>query len=129
MELSEYFDNHRGTGILATADGDGHVNTAIYSRPHFFEDGTVGFIMRNRLSHANLQSNPFVSYLFMEHGAKYKGKRLYLRKVREEKETERLYMLRRRKNSSDDDPENDPKFLVFFTVEKVRPLVGDEAQT
>ena len=129
MELAEYFDNRRGTGILATADGDGRVNTAIYSRPHFIEDGTVAFIMRDRLSHANLQSNPFVSYLYIEEGEKYKGKRLYLRKVREEKETERLYELRRRKYPSDDDPETDPKFLVFFTIEEVLPLLGSEAKT
>ncbi len=129
MELSEYFDNRRGICILSTADGDGRLNTDIYSRPHFFEDGTVAFIMRDRLSHANLQSNPFVSYLYIEEGEKYRGKRLYLQKVGEEKETERLYKLRRRKYPSDDDPENDPKFLVFFTVEKVRPLLGNEAKT
>jgi hypothetical protein len=128
MELSEYFHNRRGTGILATADANGHVNAAIYSRPHFIEDGTVALIMRDRLSHANLQSNPYASFLFMENGEKYKGKRLYLRKVREEKETARLYELRRRKYPSDDDPENDPKFLVFFTIEKVLPLLGSEAK-
>ena len=128
MELSEYFYNRRGTGILATADANGHVNAAIYSRPHFIEDGTVALIMRDRLSHANLQSNPHASFLFMENGEKYKGKRLYLRKVREEKETARLYELRRRKYPSDDDPENDPKFLVFFTIEKVLPLLGSEAK-
>ena len=128
MELSEYFYNRRGTGILATADANGHVNAAIYSRPHFIEDGTVALIMRDRLSHANLQSNPYASFLFMENGEKYKGKRLYLRKVREEKETARLYELRRRKYPSDDDPENDPKFLVFFTIEKVLPLLGSEAK-
>ena len=128
MELSEYFHNRRGTGILATADASGHVNAAIYSRPHFIEDGTVALIMRDRLSHANLQSNPYASFLFMENGEKYKGKRLYLRKVREEKKTARLYELRRRKYPSDDDPENDPKFLVFFTIEKVLPLLGSEAK-
>jgi hypothetical protein len=128
MELSEYFHNRRGTGILATADANGHVNAAIYSRPHFIEDGTVALIMRDRLSHANLQSNPYASFLFMENGEKYKGKRLYLRKVREEKETARLYELRRRKYPSDDDPENDPKFLVFFTIEKVLPLLGSEVK-
>ena len=128
MELSEYFHNRRGTGILATADANGHVNAAIYSRPHFIEDGTVALIMRDRLSHANLQSNPYASFLFMENGEKYKGKRLYLRKVREEKETARLYELRRRNYPSDDDPENDPKVLVFFTIEKVLPLLGSEAK-
>jgi hypothetical protein len=125
MELPQYFENVNGIGVLATADGNGHVNSAIYAKPHFMEDGTLAFIMRDRLSHANLQSNPFASYLFVEHRRGYSGKRLYLKKIREEKETERLYELRRRRFSSDTDPEKDPKFLVFFELMQVRPLLGD----
>jgi len=125
MELSHYFKNTKGLGVLATADDGGRVDTAIYSRPHFMEDGTLAFIMKDRLSHANLQTNPFASFLFVEEGRGYQGKRLYLRKVREEKETERLYSLRRRMSSSEADPENDPRFLVFFELERERPLVGD----
>ena len=125
MELSDYFETTKGLGVLATADSGGRVDTAIYSRPHFMEDGTLAFIMKNRLSHANLQANPFASYLFVEEGGGYKGKRLYLRKVAEEEETERLYRLRRRMTPPDADPENDPRFLVFFELERVRPLVGD----
>lgn len=125
MELAQYFKNTKGLGVLATADDDGRVDTAIYSRPHFMEDGTLAFIMKDRLSHANLQTNPFASFLFVEEGRGYQGKRLYLRKVGEEKETERLYSLRRRMSSSEADPENDPRFLVFFELERVRPLVGD----
>lgn len=125
MELADYFESSKGLGVLATADDAGQVDTAVYSRPHFMEDGSIAFIMRDRLSHANLQTNPYASYLFVEEGPGYKGKRLYLRKVREEKETERLYAMRRRSYPSDDDPEQDPKFLVFFELERVRPLVGD----
>jgi hypothetical protein len=126
MELSQYFENINGIGVLATADGNGHVNSAIYAKPHFMEDGTLAFIMRDRLSHANLQSNPFASYLFVEHRRGYNGKRIYLKKLREEKETERLYELRRRRFSPDSDPEKDPKFLVFFELVRVRPLLGDD---
>jgi hypothetical protein len=125
MELAYYFKTTKGLGVLATADEDGRVDTAIYSRPHFMEDGTLAFIMKDRLSHANLQANPFASFLFVEKGRGYQGKRLYLRKVGEEKETERLYSLRRRESPPDADPENDPRFLVFFELERVRPLVGD----
>jgi len=125
MDLADYFKNAKGMGVLATADNSGVVDTAIYSRPHFMEDGTVAFIMRDRLSHANLQTNPHASYLFVEAGQGYNGKRLYLQKVGEEKETERLYALRRRTTPADEDPADDPKFLVFFEIERVRPLVGD----
>ena len=125
MELAAYFEATKGLGVLATADGGGRVDTAIYSRPHFMEDGTLAFIMKDHLSHANLQTNPFASFLFVEEGRGYQGKRLYLRKVGEEKETERLYSLRRRMSSPEADPENDPRFLVFFELEQVRPLLGD----
>ena len=125
MELSEYFESAQGIGVLATANGGGVVDTAVYSRPHFMEDGTLAFIMKERLSYANLMANPFASYLFIEAGSGYKGKRLYLRKVAEEKETERLYRLRRRISPPGNDPETDVRYLVFFELERVRPLVGD----
>jgi hypothetical protein len=57
MDLKEYFENTKGVGVLATADGDGKVDAAVYARPHFTEDGTLAVIMRDRLSHLNLQSN------------------------------------------------------------------------
>jgi acyl-CoA thioesterase FadM len=58
MELSQYFESVNGIGVLATADGNGHVNSAIYAKPHFMEDGTLAFIMRDRLSHANRSPIP-----------------------------------------------------------------------
>ena len=65
MTIKEYFDTTKGLGILSTADSDGKVDAAIYARPHFMEDGTLAFIMRDRLSHHNLQSNPHAVYLFV----------------------------------------------------------------
>jgi len=51
MDLKKYFDTNHGTGVLATADKDGMVDATIYSRPHVFEDGTVAFLMRERLTY------------------------------------------------------------------------------
>jgi hypothetical protein len=123
MTLSEYFNNTKGIGVLSTADKDGKVNAAIYSRPHCMDDGSLAFIMRNRLTHLNIQSNPHAVFLFKEDGPEYKGKRLYLTKIREEEETELLYQLRKKRYEMDKDP-TDPKFLVFFKLEKELPLVG-----
>ena len=95
-ELKEYFEKASGHGVLATASGDGHSNQAVFARPHFMEDGTVAFIMPHKLTHKNLQENPHAAYLFMEGGPGYKGKRVYLTKVREEQDTELLHALRRR---------------------------------
>ena len=75
MSLSEYFENTEGFGVLATADKDGRVDAAVYARPHILEDGTVAMIMRDRLTHHNLQSNPHATYLFAKKtpGTKAKG--------------------------------------------------------
>ena len=124
MDLQKYFEKNKGTGVLATADSEGRVDAAIYARPHFMEDGTLAFIARDRLTHDNLLSNPYAVYLFIEQGHGYNGKRLFLKKVGEEKETERLYELKRREYPSDANTEEDPKFLVFFALERVLSLVG-----
>jgi hypothetical protein len=124
MELKNYFETTSGTGIFSTADKNGNVDAAIYSRPHFLEGDTLAFIMRDRLSHKNLESNPHAVYLFIEEGSGYnKGTRLYLTKVKEEKNSERIEALKRRKKQSD--PCED-KFLVFFELERQRPLIGDD---
>jgi hypothetical protein len=121
MELKEYFENTEGRGILATADGDGKVDAAIYARPHFMDDGNIALIMRDRLTHHNLQSNSHACYMFIEKGPGYKGKRFFLTKVREEQNSELLQSLRRRQYISEQD---ESKFLVFFKIDRELPLVG-----
>ena len=121
MELKGYFENTEGNAILSTADGNGQVDAAIYSRPHFMDDGTIALIMRDRLTHHNLQSNPHACYMFIEKGTGYKGKRFFLTKVREEQDSELLQSLRRRQYI---DEKDEAKFLVFFNITKELPLVG-----
>ncbi len=121
MSYKEYFEQTKGTGVLATADNHGRVDAAIYSRPHILEDGSLAFIMRDRLTHSNLQTNPFAVYLFMEDAAGFKGKRLFLCKIREEKNSQRIKSLSRREYKGDD-AQN--RFLMIFKVDKELPLVG-----
>jgi len=121
MEIKEYFENTEGNGILSTADGSGQVDAAIYARPHIMDDGNIALIMRDRLTHHNLQSNPHACYLFIEKGPGYKGKRLFLTKVREEQDSDLLQSLRRRQYIGEKD---EAKFLVFFKIDKELPLVG-----
>ena len=125
MDLHEYFENRNGIGVLSTADSKGRVDSAIYARPHVMEEGLLAFIMTDRLSHANLQSNPHAVYLFKEIGPGWKGKRLFITRVREEKDTELLQSLRRRKYSPDDEAEMKPLYLVFFQLDRELPLVGE----
>ena len=96
MNVSEYFENAKGKGVLSTADSHGRVTAAVYARPHVMDDWSVAFIMADRLTHRNLESNPHAVYLFMEDGEKYRGKRLYLTKVKEEKNSPLIDTLRRR---------------------------------
>jgi hypothetical protein len=123
MELTEYFKNTEGFGVLATADGDGKVNSSVYARPHVMEDGSLVFIMRDRLTHKNIQSNPHATYLFKEDGSGYKGKRIYLTKIREEENSPLIDSLSRRTYRSDE-RDKESKFLVYFKLEKERPLIG-----
>ena len=103
MELKEYFDNMNGFGVLSTSDGNGKVNSAVYARPHVMDDGSLAFIMRDRLTHKNIQSNPHATYLFREDGPGYKGKRIYLTKIREEENSPLIDTLSRRSYPSDAD--------------------------
>jgi hypothetical protein len=121
MDLKEYFENTEGRGILATADGNGQVDAALYGRPHFMDDGTIALIMRDRLTHHNLQSNSHACYMFIEKGPGYKGKRFFLTKVREEQDSELLQSVRRRQYI---DEKDESKFLVFFEIDRELPLVG-----
>lgn len=123
MDVREYFEDVKGQGVLATADDNGMVNAAIYAKPHFMEDNTIAFIMADRLTHHNLQSNDHATYLFKEEGNGYKGRRLYLTKVREEKDSELLYSMRSDRYPPHKEP-GKTRYLVFFKVDKVLPLVG-----
>ena len=122
MNLKKYFDENKGMGVLSTADGDGQVNAAVYARPHVMDDGQLGFIMRDRLSHHYLKTNPHAAYLFREEGQGYKGMRLHLTKTHEEKGTPRVKELCRRCRL--DDKPDKVRYLVIFNVVKILPLIG-----
>ncbi len=121
MNLSEYFTTTAGTGVLATADSFGRVDAAIYSRPHFLEDGRLAFVMRDRLTHSNLRANPHAAYLFIEAGDGYRGKRLFLEKTGESEDRELVESLKRRASSAQDDGQ---LFVVFFKITRELPLIG-----
>jgi len=123
MNLSDYFDITNGYGVLATAEASGKVNAAVYARPHFFDESTIAFIMRERLTHANLQTNPHATYLFIELGQGYSGKRLYLTKLREDINDELVATICRRCDYSMFTEEL-TRHVVFFTIDKVLPLIG-----
>ena len=123
-DLLTYFEDNKGRGILSTADVDGKVNAAVFATPHIMAKDTVAFIMQDRLTHHNLQSNAHAAYLFMEDGDGHKGIRLFLTKIREEKDSDLILSIRRNKEAPDQEDVNKARFLVFFKVEKMLPLTG-----
>jgi hypothetical protein len=123
--LKEYFAGHEGTAVLSTADAKGRVDAAIYSKPHLIEGEEIALLMADRLSYANVQENPYAVYLFMEQGPGWKGKRLYLKKSREERNTELVRSLIRRTHGH---PEAVNVNLVYFQAEKILPLTGAEKE-
>lgn len=125
MKLRDYLQSARGKSILSSADAGGKVTSALYSAPHVFEDGTVAFVMRRKLTHENLQANPYASYMFIEDGDGYRGVRLYLKKVREGQDSVLMQKMNRRGLTPEEDRSRGPKFLVYFRVDKLLPLIGD----
>ncbi len=123
MNLNNYFEQNKGRGVLATADSTGKVTAALYGRPLFMDHKTAVFIMAERLTHENLQSNPWAVYLFMEEGEGYTGKRLYLKKIKEEENEELVRDIAGKCGYSQHGRYG--RYAVFFNVEKVLPLVGD----
>lgn len=124
MKLGEYFQNISGVGVLSTANKDGEVDAAIFATPHVIQDDQVAFIMRDRLTHKNLQSNPFAIYLFMEKGGFYKGTRLFLKKIKESRDPKLIESMSRMRLPPDEDKARGPKFIVYFEITKTLPLVG-----
>jgi hypothetical protein len=126
MTLKAYFEQTDGMGVLATADASGKVNAAIYGRPHFIDNQSVAFIMADRLTHANLQTNGSAVYLFGESGDRYAGRRLYLTRTGETDDPKLIEEARSRpRHGNQPGGPHDKKYLVYFHIDRVLPLIGD----
>ena len=89
-------------------------------------DGELAFIMRDHLTHHNIESNPYATYLFIEDGSHYNGIRLFLKKIRQETDPDLIAKLTRRHLPTELDKAKGPKFLVYFVLEKMLPLIDSE---
>ena len=79
--------------------------------------------MAERLTHANIKSNSWATYLFIEAGGGYSGKRLYLKKTREEENVELAGQICRQCDYSLYETGN--RYVTYFNVEIILPLVGE----
>ena len=126
MSLAEYFEKIKGLGVLATSDCEGNVDIAVYSRPYIIDETTIAFSMLEKLSYSNVQSNPKAAYMFAEQGEGYTGKRLHLTMTGEEKDPDRIKEIKQQ-HTKTREPDEKARHLIYFTVDKIRPLVGDNA--
>lgn len=113
-----------GTGVMATADADGIVNTAIYAFPRRIDEQTVAWGMTALRTYRNLQANPNASFLYIEPGGGYRGFRLTLR-LKEFVESGPVFEEVRkntRKVSSPDAAEA-LQAVAYFTIVEKKPLV------
>jgi len=125
MSVTKYFENIKGLGVLATSDAEGNVDIAVYSRPYIIDEKTIAFSMLEKLSYSNIQSNPRAAYMFVEQGEGYNGKRLHLTKTGEENDPERIKEIKKQ-HTRTREPDEKVRHLIYFTVDKIRPLVGDK---
>jgi hypothetical protein len=124
MKLADYFQSATGEGVLATADDAERVDAAFHAKPHFHAEGTVSFVMRDRRTLHNLQFNPYAAYLFFEEGSAYEGIGLHLKKIRESRDAKLINSLLGKNHLPATEPAAEDKFLVYFAVERVYPLVA-----
>jgi hypothetical protein len=124
MNLEKYFRDKTGIGVMATSNNEGVVDTAIYSRPHVMGENEVAFIMRDRLTHKNLQENFYANYLYLENQRGFIGVRLFMTKIAESNDHALIDSMTRRHLSPEEDKAKGEKFLVKFKVNKVLSLIG-----
>jgi hypothetical protein len=124
MNLRDYFKGKSGVGVISTSNDMGEVNSAVYAKPHVNGTDSISFIMRDRLTRANLQTNPQANYLFIEHDHGFHGVRLSLTMTGEEQDEEKIAALSRRPYSGSSKDEE--RYLVSFKVDRALVLIGGE---
>ncbi len=125
MDLAHYFKETDGIGILGTCDPETQIDLALYSKPVVIDENTIALVMKQRHSHLNLQQNLKAAYLFLENGPGYKGLRMHLAMLREEKNQSLIESLRKEQPCMFPKEDDSAKYLVYFTITKINPLIGD----
>ena len=101
------------------------LSLACIARKLCVDDKTVAFVMKQRNSHKNLKSHLKASYLFIEKGTSGKGIRFHMTLRNEDKNRSLIEALRKKQPCIYPKDDDSNKFLVFFEVDQIRPLVGD----
>ncbi len=123
MSLSEYL-SPGGTGVIATADKDGTINTAIYASPHVVNDETVAWGMTEGRTYRNLKENPNAAFLHQAPGDGAAGVRITLKLKKIQASGTVLEAIRARARKSSGIAAADMvRYVAFFEVVETRPLM------
>lgn len=123
MELAAVLQDY-GIGVMATADGEGNVNTAVYARPHIVDANTLVWGMSDGRSFHNLKQNPRAAYLLKQSGPGFRGARIALELLRIEAEGEMLEEIRRRTNEVvGPGAGRAVSHAAWFRIVEIRPLI------
>ncbi len=123
MTLSEYL-SPGGTGVIATADRDGTINTAIYAAPTVVDDETVAWGLGEGRTFRNLQENPNAAFLHQAPGDGAAGIRMTLKLEAIRDSGEDLVAIRARaRKTSGAAAAAMVKYVAYFRVVETRPLM------
>ncbi len=123
MNLSEYL-SPGGTGVIATADKDGTINTAIYAAPTVVNDETVAWGMSEGRTYRNLRENPNAAFLHQAPGDGAAGIRMTLKLAAIRDSGDDLEAIRARaRRTSGAGAAGMVKYVAYFTVVETRPLM------
>lgn len=123
MSLSEYL-SPGGTGVIATADRNGTINTAIYAAPHIVNDETVAWGMTEGRTYRNLKENPNAAFLQQAPGDGAAGVRITLKLQKIQESGAVLEAIRARARESSGTAAADMvRYVAFFKVVETRPLM------
>jgi hypothetical protein len=123
MNLAKIFQEP-GLGVIATADREGHVNTAVYARPHVVDATTLVWGMTEGRTFQNIMQNPGASYLFKQSGPGFQGVRIGLELLRTEETGEMLAQIQRNTDAVVGQGAGQAvTHAVWFRVVETRPLI------
>jgi hypothetical protein len=127
-QVMEMFNRKTRIGALATTNGQGDVNLAVFGSPQMIDEETVVMAIGDNRSYQYLQQNPKAAFIVVEPGesvTQWQGVRLYLEVASMEAYGELLDSMREKiRKVAGNRSANAVKAAIRFKIVDVRPLVA-----